>query len=210
LSVRASIVGEEKDRRARVVLQNESEDDLSGVEVSFSHPGDVDVELLQQAARLKSLKAGEQKVVSLGIRLGNQTPPAIPLNLVVEADEFVEDLIDWPLHLAEDGTELIVKAPIIGAVGTATVAPVGTYAFPVSVSDEKSVNYVVVYANGIKVAWLPGGEEGVVDAVDLELTPGMNRIVIVAQDNDGLIRRRSFRIWGEEAASVDAASPQVP
>ena len=39
---------------------------------------------------------------------------------------------------------------------------------------------------------------------------GNNNPLVEMKDDEGLTTRRSVRIWGEEATSVDAANPQNP
>ena len=159
---------------------------------------------------MSTLKGSKKGTFSLGIRVGEEVPDEIPLNLVVEADGFREPLAKWPLQLPVDGKRIQVQAPQIDRLSIPIVAPVGPFELPIKVKDERQVQYVVVYANGEKSAWIPGTNGTIEQTVPIQLIAGRNRIVILSKDDEGLTTRRSVRIWGEEATSVDAANPQNP
>ena len=208
LSVEARLLGEGKDRRAEMVVSNKGTSTLEGLEVHFSHPGDVNVELLDRASRVAALPAGEEARFSLGLRVGDEIPDQIPLNLVIEADDYNGDLAKWPLSLPVDGAGISIEAPRIAVAEIPISAPVGVFEMPLRVTDEEAIDHVVVYANGRKVAWLNGGSPTLQSDVSVDLRAGLNRLVVLAEDNEGVKSRRSLRIWAEETASVDAISPQ--
>ena len=131
----------------------------------------------------------------------------IPLNLVIKADDYSGDLAKWPLDLPSDGTQVGLQAPHVDLVGIPVLSHVGQFDLPVRITDEKALDHAVVYANGRKIAWLNGGESVLNANVSLDLEPGLNRIIVLAKDNEKVTARRSLRIWAEDAASVDAGIP---
>ncbi len=84
-------------------------------------------------------------------------------------------------------------------------APEGLLELPLVVSDDRDVDYVVVYAHGEKIAWAPGGRGKVKLAPEVNLLPGINTVYVEAGDSDGLVSMESFAIRGESGAAADAA-----
>jgi C-terminal peptidase prc len=206
--VTARLMGVQKDRKVEVVVRNLGEEELEGVEVYFSHPGDLNLELLDQAARVPVLVPGQEERLQLGIRIGEALPVSLPLHLVVEADGYRQELAEWPVQLPLNGETVHLQAPTFQLDTVATSHPVGTYLLPVDVQDETGIQYVVVYVNGRKQIWLPGSGKALSAEVPVQLRGGRNAVVMFAVDSDGLETRQSLRIWGDDLASVDAEEPK--
>ena len=76
---------------------------------------------------------------------------------------------------------------------------------PLVVSDQQGLDHVVVYANGQKVAWAgAAGGDRIDHKVRVDLRPGVNRIVTIAEDAHGLRSRSVVHVRGVIADSVDA------
>ncbi|MBT3220576.1 MAG: PDZ domain-containing protein, partial [Proteobacteria bacterium] len=130
IRVSARLVGEGEDKRASVAVRNFSPYSIEGVEVYFEHPGDLDVELIDRASRVPELAPRGTSVFDLAVWVGPEAPDVVPLNLVVDTDDFNE-LAEWPLNLPLDGSEVVVEAPSIAASNHVLSAPVGGFVLPV-------------------------------------------------------------------------------
>lgn len=196
--------------RVEVTVSNLSEQALASLEVAFGHPGDLDLELKTQAALIPALQPRARASVGLEIAPGAHAPERLPLGLVVTQGGSRAPLVEWPLDLPRDGSLVELRAPRISLETQQRTGPVGLWALPITVRDETRIDHVVVYTNGEKVAWAPGG------AVELELAPriplqsGQNRVVVVAYDEHGLQSRRSLVVRGELPLSVDADDGSGP
>ena len=59
---------------------------------------------------------------------------------------------------------------------------------------------MVVWWNGEKLAWLPGGEPSVKAEVELRLEPGQNTLTVIAEDDGGLKASAHRMVWGAETS----------
>lgn len=207
IAITARYVPGEAHGVAEITVHNLSDEPLSGVEVAFAHPGDVDIELLTAAARVPALDARASARLSLELRTGPDAPPRLPLGLTVASDGYRGDLAEWPLTLPVDGTAITLQAPTIAAPDLPLSAPVGPWALDLDVQDESRLDHVVVYANGDKIAWASGGRPKAAFPVRFDLLPGENHLVVVATDEQGVQRREVLRVRGEVVAAVDASDP---
>lgn len=205
IAVTARYVRSKDGGRAEVTVHNLSPVRLPGVEVAFSHPGDLDVELVTHAARVPSIGPRGSARLDLELRVGDDAPDVLPLELTVESEAYRRDLARWPLALPIDGSALALQAPRYTAQGVPLSAPVGPWTIPISVTDESRLDHVVVYNNGRKVAWAAGGRPAVELTATIELLPGENRVDVVATDEHGVRLRDSIHVRGEPlGAAVDA------
>ena len=83
-------------------------------------------------------------------------------------------------------------------------AAVGSLALPVVVSDDRRVDYVVVMANGEKVAWIQGTGRSLRRTVPVPVRLGVNQVVLRAVDDQGLSTRLTLGVLGE-SSTADAA-----
>ncbi len=162
------------------------------------------MELLTSSATIRELAPKASAQVSLDLRLGPSAPERLPLGLVVTQDGTRTPLVEWPVDLPRGGDAVALRAPRI-TVGTAErAAAVGPLTLPVEVVDDGRVDHIVVYLNGDKVAWAPGGRPTVAIAPTVPIGPGHNRVVLVAYDDLGISRRRTLEIRGETPLTSDA------
>ena len=189
----------------RITVQHDSAQALDGIELSFEHPGDVRVELLEAAARIPSIAPGVKVSTQLGIRVDEQwDAPTIPLGLLAEGDTYRGALARWPVALPIDGRPVALKAPTIEMSDVAKSYAVGPYVMPVSVVDDGPIQYVTVAVNGTKTSWFPGGETNVSESITVRLEAGPNRIRVTTEDMQGIRQAKTVWIWGEEPVSADA------
>lgn len=191
--------------RAEVTVHNLSATRLPAVEISFDHPRDMPIELLTQAARHRSLAARGSARMYLNLSVADDAPDPLPLDLTVSSDRYKRPLADWTVRLARDGSALALQAPRIEVGGDPVLAAdSGPYSLPLRVRDETRLDHVVVYANGRKVGWAPGGRAEIVFDTAVELDVGENVITVLAEDEHGVVARKVIRIRGEVGATADA------
>ena len=110
IAIAARLVGDGSVRQAEVVVTSLADETITGVEVYFSHPGDVGVELIDRAARLPILGPHDDGRIDLAVQLGGESPTSVPLELVIEAERFGR-LVEWGLDLPADGSVVTLQAP---------------------------------------------------------------------------------------------------
>ncbi len=203
LAVAAHLQGEGAERTAEITVSNISNVSISGLEVFFSFPGDVDVELIDRAGRVPLMLGNDAETFTLAMKVGPNAPDRLPLNLNIEGERF-NRIASWPIELPVDGSPVSIRAPELSTARTVLSAPVGPFTLPLLVTDESKVDHLVVYANGDKVAWAGAGTGQVMLDAAIELQPGSNSIVAVAEDEHGLRTREYYAIRGEVSATVDA------
>ncbi len=190
--------------RAELTVINDAPYPLYDVEVQFGWPGDLDVEIVDQAVRIPVIPAGDRYRADLEMVVGPGAPPVLPLKVRVEAAQH-GTLARWPLALPADGRTVTLSAPRVALAEPELSLPEGPAAIPLVVQDDGRVDYVVVYAHGRKVAWEAGGRGRVRLAPEIDLLPGVNHLFVEAGDDDGLRTVRTFAIRGEPPAAVDAS-----
>ncbi|MBN2799324.1 MAG: PDZ domain-containing protein [Deltaproteobacteria bacterium] len=205
LAVDATLAGEGSVRTVSVRLRNLSEVQVDGLDVSFAHPGDLDLELLEAAAPPVTLPGGGEAVVSLSLRVGPEAPAVLPLTLQASGDRYGR-LLSWPLPLPREGGELSLRAPEIRPVHLPVEVEVGEVDLHFTVRDEGALDHVVVYANGEKIAWAGAGAQEIVAHVPLKV--GVNRLAVMAEDDQGVRGQESYRVLatgeGEGVAGGEA------
>ncbi len=190
---------------AVVELRNLSEHDLAGVEVYFAYPGDVDVELIDHAARTPLLAAHATHRFRLGLQPGPAVPSPLPLRLEVE-DPLRGRLARWPVALPLDGSPIELQAPTIRALAPPLSHPATTIHFPVVARDDGTIHHIVMRHDGVQVGWAPGAPSQVVLDAEVPLVPGPNIITVEAVDDAGLRTVERFVVRGT-AIDGAAASP---
>lgn len=190
--------------RAEVTVINEADHGLTDVEIRFGWPGDLDVEIVDQAVRIPVVPGRDRVRADLELVPGPEAPNSIPLQVRIDAARFGK-LAVWPLELPVDGTTVALSAPRISRTQVDVAAPEGQYTLPLLVQDEGRVDHVVVYAHGEKIAWAPGGRGRVRVEAKVRLYPGVNTVYVEARDDDGIARTVRYAIRGEETAAVDAS-----
>ncbi len=203
LRVETKLQGKGADRTVLVTLSNRGTHELQGLEAYFAWPNDVDVELVDRAARIPSLAAGKETRLKLGLRLGEDLPESFPLRLVLEADDHGV-LQRWEVELASNGKPSAYEAPL---VQLATDGPIwttdATTTAPVRITDDGTLDHVAVFVNGEKVYWHGPTTELDLGGVVYHLEPGDNWVVFRAEDDQGLVTQQGFHMHrkagGDEA-----------
>ncbi len=202
LSATARFVGEGAERRAEVTVRNLSNTPLQNLDLSFAHPGD-GLEWLDGHQTVASVPAKSEVVLGVDLLFTGTPPAQVPLTLVLDAQRF-RTLAEWPLILNTDGTAQTIEPPKVLLKSAISSAPVGPFRLPLQISDERSLDHVVVFANNEKVLWAGGGRNRWDLSPEFDLQPGINRIVALAQDDQGLVTRKMFVVRGESPAAADA------
>lgn len=194
LKASVRLVGEGPRRRAEVTVTNPSKLLLQGLEVHFAYPGDVDIELLDRASRVSELGPGRSHTFSLEVQLGPDAPAEVPMRVVIEADRHGK-LAHWPVTVPTDGAPVVLQQPTIQAERPLS-APAGPFRMPLVVSDDGTLDHIVVFHNGEKVDWAAGGTSEVRFATEVDLVEGRNRLVVVGLDDQGIEERTQFVVRG--------------
>lgn len=190
--------------RAEITLHNLGGSPVTGVSAAFEIPTGLDVELMDAISKIPVIPPRGAERLDLTMRLGASAPSVLPLELEVDAEKYPR-WVDWPLALPISGVEVALRAPQIRSRSSSPLtAPVGRFGLPLVVTDETRLDHVVVFANGEKVAWAPGGGPHVELRPEVEVKQGANPILVVAEDEHGVRARRWFVVRGEPAATVDA------
>jgi len=204
LGVSLRFVDEAETARAEIAVRNLGSERLSALEVSFGHPGALDLEVLTHAALVPDLAPGASARVTLQLDVGPGAPERLPLGLVVTRSGARAPLLEWPVELPRDGAPVELRAPQIQVLTQERSATVGSWALPIRVTDETGIDHVVLYVNGEKVVWEPGGQQVVGLVPTVPIRAGRNRVLIVAFDDHGVSRRRTLDVRGEQPMTVDA------
>lgn len=207
LAVRARLVPHPGGlHRAEITVENLAGHPISDVEARFAYPHGLDVELVDLAARIPVLPARGDERLDLTLALGPTAPASLPLDLEIRSARY-GTILDWPLVLPTGGAEVRLQAPRIEPRTEIVSAPAGRFALPLVARDERRLDHVVVFANGEKVAWAPGGSSQVELRAVFELKPGPNRVLVVAEDDQGLRARRWFHVRGTPLGSPEPQEP---
>lgn len=206
IAVSARLVASGDASAAQVTVHNLSDEELRGVEVHFEHPGELDVELTTRSARISRLAPRGSSRVELGLEVGVSAPDHLPMGLTIEADAY-RRLARWPIDLPVDHSVVSLQAPRIDMPGRPLSAPVGPITLTVQARDETRLDHLVVYANGDKIGWARGGRGEAEVRPTFQLRTGENVILVIAEDEHGVVTRSSFRVRGEGSATVDAHDP---
>jgi carboxyl-terminal processing protease len=193
--------------KVSVVLENRGRQAVEGLEVYFRSPGDLDVELVDRAVRV-DLPPRSATPVELRLSLGPDAPTdVLPMLLIAESERYGE-LLEESLDVSLSGEGLRLQAPSVKPRNPPLSAPPGPMQIAWDASDDSAIAHVVVYANGEKTQWVPGGEPMVAFRTPIEISPGNNRIVVIATDDQGLRRRRQVVIRGESAEADGTATSE--
>jgi hypothetical protein len=190
--------------RAELTIENLSRTPIPGLEARFGFPQHDAIELLDGEARFPELAGRSSETVNLSMELGPGAPRVLPLELVVGSSRYGE-LARWPLELPVGGATVELQAPSIEVRQASRTAPAGPFALPIEVADDRKVDHLVVEVNGHKASWEAGGSGRLDTEVYFDLQPGHNRIVVRAEDDQGISGYRVVSVRGEPAEdAVDA------
>ena len=102
------------------------------------------------------------------------------------------------------GAPVALQAPRIGRPTGPPRVSSGAWSPALVVSDDGPLRHVVVWLDGVKVGYFPGGGSTLALAPSLDLSPGAHRITVVAMDDQPLIGRRTLQVLAEGPSTVDA------
>lgn len=208
LRVTAELQGTGPDRIALLHVTNLSPIALEGVEAEFAYPSDLDVELTDHAVRRPLLPAGGKVSFELGMRVGTDLPRVLPMRLRLEADGWGR-LVSWELPLPTNGSPVTVEAPDI-SVQLGPTLQAGNLRAPLTVTDDGTLTSIVVFLNGDKVLWHPGGSHRVELAPAVAFVEGPNRLSIRARDEQGVVVQRTWTILGTSGEGIANDGPSAP
>lgn len=195
-------------REALVEVRNLSTTSIPGLEVHFGYPNDAHVELLDRAARIPHVAGRTDADLGLAMEIAPSAPLVLPMDLVVESEVF-RTLADWPLALPITGDPVSLQAPRVEIRSSALSAPVGEIQIPISVTDDRAVDHVVVWANGEKIAWMAGGSPRIFLRPRLRLITGDNRIVVQTRDDQGVSSKQTISILGLDPRPTIGAADAI-
>jgi C-terminal peptidase prc len=184
-----------------VDLENRGDETLYDVRVRLQYPETTAVELTRYDAGVSTLKPGTKAHVELGLQLLDDTP-AVPLVVHVKADTFGE-IAEWPVSLMRSGAPQRLVAPEVEAPGIPTSAPVGPLELNLSVTDDRSVENLVLWVDGEKIAYTSGDGPAQSHRFPVTVNRGTNRSVY-ATDDQGLQTKETWYVRGTEPVTSDA------
>ncbi len=183
-------------RTVEVRVTNESEQPLEGLSIRLLHPEDAGVELTQYNDQADLLQPNETGQFELGVNLLIERSH-YPMQVEVVSEE-IGSLINWDFELPIAGV-VSLSAPRIVPEDLSTEIGVGQASMGFVVSDESSLDSVVVHLNREKIAFVDGQGESVVTAdLAVEIVPGENRFTVIATDDQGVERVESWVVRGIE------------
>lgn len=209
LSVEARLVGTGPQRSVRIAVNNLGTRALADLEAELAWPFDVDVELLTRGVRTSALAPGTFSTFDLALRVGPSAPARVPLRLTLSAARHGR-IATWEVQLPLDGRPVAVRPPEVHAHPPRLSAPPGPMPVPIVARDDDRIASVVVFLNGDKVLWDPGGGPEVTASPTVELVPGANVLTVRAVDADGVAVRRTWSILGVADEGVTVAEAPDP
>jgi hypothetical protein len=203
VSVQANLVHDEEGLAVAIRLKNYSKNLLSNLVIYFQQPNEPTLELMDEAATVDTLSAGQEHQLRLRLNKLGQLPAKLPMTLVVETENFGK-IAEWKLAIPSNGDSLRAMAPRITDATPAMRLPTGKHIITFAVSDDRTLNHAIIYVNGQKIAWHDSQDKGLGIQVVADIKAGQNVIVAIAEDDQGLRTRYQRIIKGDEPAAVDA------
>ena len=180
-------------------MENRGEINLTGMRLKLAWRDDSGIELIDREAILPVIGPGDSGRFDLEVRLLPDAPAdGVPVELRVGADRF-PSLLTMPMTVPLDGQETSKAAPYVD-VQTPTRSDQERMVVPLVATDDGRVESMVVWWNGEKLAWLPGGESSVKAEVELRLEAGQNTLTVIAEDDGGLKASAHRMIWGDQTS----------
>lgn len=197
VSVRVQRVDDERGgERAMLRLTNHAEHPLQGVRARFEVAPSSGVQLTQYDSLVPSMAADGEVVMQLGLDTSRVDPSveSIPLQLILETQRFGK-IATMALELPLDGRPVHLRAPQV-EVQAPLNAEVGPFTLPLHAQDERGVDHVVVWHQGRKLSWQAGVGRSWDHQLEVELEPGRNTLVVLAEDDQGLRTWRRVYVRG--------------
>lgn len=220
------VLAQVADGAVRLEITNQGEVTLTGVRAHVPYPDLAGVELVGAEDRAFVLVPGAKVVVSQALALSaGFSSPTLDLRLEVRADGYPA-LARWDLPLPVAGGAVHRDAPAVEVTSARARQAPGSAAVQVHAFDTDGLAHVVVFAGSERVdrkRW-----DASVDwqqkkllyraplakrahlSVAVPVRAGSNRIVVIAEDKNGVRTRRELYIYGEGAAPSDDGVAFVP
>ncbi len=186
VSVRVHRVTDAQGERAELRVSNHAEHPLQGIRARFEVAPSSGVQLTQYDSLVPSMAADGEVTLQLGIDTSRVDPAlqSIPIQLIIETQRFGE-IASMAMELPLDGRPVHLRAPQVG-IQAPLNAEVGPYSMPIQAQDERGIDHVVVWHQGRKLSWQAGVGRRWEQSLLLDLEPGRNTLVVLAEDDQGL------------------------
>ncbi len=182
--------------RAELLLHNHGKEDLRGVRLRFEFPEDERIELDDREGLLPGLPAGEQHRVDLCLITSPELQgEPLELELRVDAEQWGR-LANWDLPLSLDGSPTVHRAPRVTLQGRQVATAGQPTRLTLEASDDGRVEHAVIYLNGHKTRYVPGGSRRLQDSLEILPQAGSNRVVATVEDDQGHSSRVTAWVLG--------------
>ncbi|GDX78410.1 hypothetical protein LBMAG42_02210 [Deltaproteobacteria bacterium] len=220
------VLAQVADGTVRMEITNRGGTTLTGVRAHVPYPDLTGVELAGAEDRALVLVPGAKAVVTQALALATGfSSSTLGLRLEVRADGY-PGLARWELPLPVAGGAVHRDAPAVEVTSARPRQSPGTAVVQVHAFDPDGLEHVVVFAGSERVdrkRW-----DASVDwqqkkllyreplakrahlSVVVPVRAGSNRIVVIAEDKDGVRTRRELYIYGEGEAPTDDGVAFVP
>lgn len=222
LAVALKTTTEEGVLRVALTLESRGATPLQGVSARFRFP-DVDgVELVEGGTEPVDLAGWARAERDLHLRLAPSAPATVPVSLVVSATGYGR-VQEWEVALPRSGAQRL-EAPTVVVRPSAHVQAPGLATLSIRATDDRALDHVVVLGGPetadrsrwepavewtpSKLAWKPSLGRRAELAVPVEVAPGANRFVVVAEDRTGLRTTHTVYLLGDSTAAVAAAESE--
>ncbi len=189
LSIAAHLVPAGESRyKAELTIDNRGKGTLQDLQVRFDFPADQAIELLDPEVLLPTLEPGESSKVSLGLALrsGVEHFPdgTLPLTIKINAALF-GSLFRWDFPLPLDGSSVFHEPPWFHYKGPLLANADEWVKLSFQAYDDRTVDHIVVYSNGKKIAYAKGRSHKLDLSTRLPVDAGSNAITAFAEDDQG-------------------------
>lgn len=196
VSVRIHHISDAQGEHAELRLSNHAAHPLQGIRARFEVAPSSGVQLTQYESLVPSMAADGEVTLQLGIDTSRVDPSlqSVLVQLIIETQRFGE-IASMALELPLDGRPVHLRAPLV-TLQAPLSAEVGPYNLPIQAQDERGVDHVVVWHQGRKLSWQAGVGRQWEQSLLLELEPGRNTMVVLAEDDQGLRTWRKIYVRG--------------
>jgi C-terminal peptidase prc len=198
LEVAASWIADRQ--QVELALTNEGRDELTGLRARFAFPdSSAGFELVDRDATVGVLYPGARVTIDLALKLGAGASGPIPLDLVVDSDQFPNAFAHrFSMVLPLDGTAVRVEGPTLTSRIPSSL-PTGAHPIDLRAADDRGLASLTVWCDGDKIAWRPGSGRHLDSVVPLTIAAsGPHLLTIDLVDVDGIERVLRYPIRGAD------------
>lgn len=225
-TVDARIAGAGDGTRVALDVHNAGTQAILGLHLQFAFPSQAGLSLALPVESTVTIEPRHTAHLELGLAISDTwASKTVPLTLDIDAPGWPR-LATWALDLRRDGRAAHLQAPLITVAEVAPLTSVGPALLSFHVSDDGPLANISVTAgkegvdrskweplwthDGHKVAAMAGNGRRLTASVPVDVLPGTNRWVIVAEDRDGLRTVREVYRLGVPAAETTADGELPP